>query len=142
MIQEKQDIVIVGGGVSGLATAYYLEQQAGRAGIPIQCHVIEGAARLGGKIATERSEDFITEGGPESFVTRKREAWQLCQELGLGDRLVGTTERGKNYILHNGRPQIVPMGPVDAIRTPLLSAKGKLRVLQEPFVSPPHRPGR
>jgi oxygen-dependent protoporphyrinogen oxidase len=136
MDQAEKKIVVIGGGVSGLATAYYLEQAAKSSGFPIHCTVIEAARILGGKIATERSEGFITEGGPESFVTRKRQAWELCRELGLGDRLVGTTERGKNYILHNGRPQIVPMGPVDAIRTPLLSAQGKLRVLREPFVPP------
>ena len=136
MFQAEKKIVVIGGGVSGLATAYYLEQQAKSATIHLKCTVIEGASILGGKIATERSHGFITEGGPESFVTRKREAWELCQELGLANRLVGTTERGKNYILHNGRPQVVPMGPVDAIRTPLLSAKGKLRVLKEPFIAP------
>lgn len=136
MKQAEKKIVVIGGGVSGLAAAYYLEQAAKSSGLPIHCTVIEAARTLGGKIATERSEGFITEGGPESFVTRKRQAWELCQELGLGDRLVGTTERGKNYILHNGRPQIVPMGPVDAIRTPLLSAQGKLRVLREPFIAP------
>ena len=136
MFQAEKKIVVIGGGVSGLATAYYLEQQAKSANVHLQCTVIEGAPILGGKIATERSHGFITEGGPESFVTRKRQAWELCQELGLAERLVGTTERGKNYILHNGRPQIVPMGPVDAMRTPLLSAKGKLRVLREPFIAP------
>ncbi len=130
--QNNQNIVIIGGGISGLATAYFLEQQAENA----TCTVIEAAPRLGGKIATDRSGDFIIEGGPESFVTRKREAWELCQALGLGDRLVGTTERGKNYVLRNGRPAVVPMGLGDAVRTPLLSFKGKLRVLAEPFVSP------
>lgn len=136
MFQTEKKIVVIGGGVSGLATAYYLEQQAKSSHVHLQCTVIESADMLGGKIATERSHGFITEGGPESFVTRKRQAWELCQELGLADRLVGTTERGKNYILHNGRPQVVPMGPVDAIRTPLLSVKGKLRVLREPFIAP------
>ncbi len=136
MQQENRKIVIVGGGISGLTTAYYLEQQANQKGQAIHTTVIEEAPILGGKIATERSGNFITEGGPESFVTRKREAWELCQELGLGDQLVGTTERGKNYILHNGRPEIVPMGPGAAIRTPLLTLKGKLRVLREPFVPP------
>ncbi len=140
MFQTEKKIVVIGGGVSGLATTYYLEQQAKSADVHLQCTIIEGASILGGKIATERSHGFITEGGPESFVTRKRQAWELCQELGLGDRLVGTTERGKNYILHNCRPQVVPMGPVDAIRTPLLSAKGKLRVLREPFIAPRTNP--
>ncbi|MCP4424644.1 MAG: protoporphyrinogen oxidase [Chloroflexi bacterium] len=131
-MKQEEHVVIVGGGISGLATAYYLEQKSDN----IRCTVLEAAPILGGKIATKRDNDFITEGGPESFVTRKREAWELCQELGLGDRLVGTTSRGKNYILHNGRPSLVPMGLGDAIRTPLLSFKGKMRVLREPFTPP------
>ncbi len=132
MIQPEQKVIVIGGGISGLATAYFLEQQADN----LRCTVIEAAPILGGKIATDRSDGFITEGGPESFVTRKREAWELCQELGLGDRLVGTMNRGKNYVLRNGRPEIVPMGLGDAIRTPLLSFTGKMRVLREPFVAP------
>ncbi|MCB9418210.1 MAG: protoporphyrinogen oxidase [Ardenticatenaceae bacterium] len=136
MVEKRQKIVIIGGGVSGLATTYYMEKLAQELDLSIHCTVIESTPVLGGKISTDHSGGFITEGGPESFVTRKRQAWELCQELGLGNRLVGTTERGKNYILHNGRPQIVPMGPVDAIRTPLLSFRGKLRVLREPFVAP------
>lgn len=132
MTQQEENFIIIGGGISGLATAYFLEQQVPN----VSCTVVEAAPILGGKIATDRRDGFITEGGPESFVTRKREAWELCQKLGLGDRLVGTTERGKNYVLRNGRPEIVPMGLGDAIRTPLLSFKGKLRVLREPFVAP------
>jgi oxygen-dependent protoporphyrinogen oxidase len=132
----QREVIVIGGGISGLATAYYLEKQAENAGFSLHCTIVEGAPILGGKIATERKNGFITEGGPESFVTRKRQAWELCQELGLSKRLIGTTERGKNYILHNGRPEIVPMGPGAAIRTPLLSTKGKLRVLREPFLPP------
>ncbi|MEZ4591591.1 MAG: protoporphyrinogen oxidase [Chloroflexota bacterium] len=135
-MDEKIDVVIVGGGISGLAAAYYLEQEARQQGLALQTTVLEKAPQLGGKIATQRQDGFIFEGGPESFVTRKPEAWDLCQELGLGDRLVGTTRSGDNYVLHNGRPAIVPSGPGSFLSTPLLSAGGKLRLLKEPFVKP------
>ncbi len=132
----ERQVIIVGGGISGLAAAYYLEQQAKAVKLPLSTTIIEKEALLGGKIATQRSGGFIMEGGPESFVTRKPEAWELCHELGIADRLVGTTSSGKNYVLHNGRPAAVPMGPIAFITSPLLSASGKLRVLKEPFTKP------
>ncbi|WP_420629347.1 protoporphyrinogen oxidase [Candidatus Leptofilum sp.] len=131
-----QRIVVAGGGISGLVTAYYLEKEARQQGITIHTTVLEKVNVLGGKIATQQQEGFVFEGGPESFVTRKPEAWELCHELGLQDQLVGTTSSGKNYVLHNGRPAIVPSGPGSFLSTPLLSAKGKLRLLKEPFVKP------
>lgn len=135
-MDAKLDIVIVGGGISGLSAAYYLEKAARSQGLWLQTTLLEKEAVLGGKIATQRRDGFIFEGGPESFVTRKPEAWQLCHELGLADQLVGTTRPGKNYVLHNGRPAIVPSGPGSFFATPLLSAGGKLRLLKEPFVKP------
>ena len=129
-------VAIVGGGISGLVAAYYLEKQARAAGIDIVVTLIEREAELGGKIATHQEDGFIFEGGPESFVTRKPEAWELCHELGLVDQLVGTVSSGKNYVLHNGRPSIVPTNPGAFIKSPLLSTSGKLRLLKEPFVKP------
>ncbi|MDX1415895.1 MAG: protoporphyrinogen oxidase [Candidatus Promineifilaceae bacterium] len=132
----EQTVAIVGGGISGLATAYFLEKQARENGTPIKTVLIEREPHLGGKISTRRTGDFIFEGGPESFVTRKPEAWDLCHELGLGDRLVGTTSSGKNYVLHNGRPAVVPVNPVAFVKSPLLSGRAKLRLLREPWVAP------
>ncbi len=132
-MQSSIHVAVIGGGISGLATAYYLEREAAEQQIPLAVTVVEKGPVLGGKIATDRHDGFIIEGGPESFVTRKPWAWDLCQELGLGDRIVGTSN-GKNYILHDGRPEAVPMNPVAFARSPLLSTSGKLRLLKEPFV--------
>lgn len=140
MTETIPHVVIIGGGISGLATAYYLQKQAAAAGTAVTYTVAEQDGRLGGKIASAQMDAFIVEGGPESFVTRKPEAYELCQELGLQDRLVGTTSSGKNYVLQGGKPAAVPMDPVSAIRTPLLSLRGKLRVLKEPFVAPRTNP--
>ncbi|MCP5098358.1 MAG: protoporphyrinogen oxidase [Chloroflexi bacterium] len=130
------NIAIVGGGISGLTMAYELEKAAAEKGFPLNTVLIESTPQLGGKIATHRSGDFVMEGGPESFVTRKPEAWELCHELGIEDRLVGTASSGKNYVLLNGRPAAVPMSPVSLIKTPLLSTSAKFRLLKEPFTAP------
>jgi len=132
-METSTKATIIGGGISGLATAYFLERDAAKEQIPLVVTVVEKGPVLGGKIATYRRDGFIIEGGPESFVTRKPWAWELCQELGLGGRMVGT-KGGKNYILHDGRPEIVPMSPISFMRSPLLSTGGKLRLLKEPFV--------
>ncbi len=129
-------IAIAGGGISGLSAAYFLEKEARAAGRPLKTILIEREPQLGGKIATTRQGGFVFEGGPESFVTRKPEAWELCHELGLQERLVGTKNAGKNYVLRHGRPQIVPTNPIAFASSPLLSGKGKLRILKEPFIPP------
>ncbi|MCP4415159.1 MAG: FAD-dependent oxidoreductase, partial [Chloroflexi bacterium] len=136
MNQFNTEIIVVGGGISGLAAAYYLEKEARQHNFPIHTMIIEKETLLGGKISSQRQDGFVFEGGPESFVTRKPEAWQLCHELGLHARLVGTTSHGKNYVLQNGRPAIVPSNPATFFSSPLLTGKGKLRLLKEPFVPP------
>ena len=75
MNQQKLEIAIVGGGISGLAAAYYLEKEARQHNWAIQITLVEKEAQLGGKISTRRQNGFVFEGGPESFVTRKPEAW-------------------------------------------------------------------
>lgn len=136
MEMKERTFAIVGGGISGLAMAYFLEKQARENGQPIKTIVIEREPVLGGKISTHRNGDFIFEGGPESFVTRKPEAWELCHELGIGERLVGTTSSGKNYVLHDGKPAMVPVNPVAFVRSPLLSGSAKIRLLKEPWTAP------
>ena len=57
--------VIVGGGISGLATAFHL-QECG----PREYTLIEGSPRWGGKITTAHEHGFTIEGGPDSFITQ------------------------------------------------------------------------
>jgi oxygen-dependent protoporphyrinogen oxidase len=130
-MQHPIHIAVIGGGISGLATAHYINQKAQAAGIPIHCSVLEADSRAGGKIITSHMDGHIFEGGPESFVTRKPWTWQLCLELGLQDRLIGADDAGRNYVLKGGRPHPVPSTPQGFASTTLLSLKGKLRAAQE-----------
>ncbi len=138
-----QHVIIIGGGISGLATAYYLQQQAQAKNLPLTYTLIEKQPTFGGKIVTDTRDGFVIEGGPDSFISQKPWARQLCQELGLQDRLIGTNdEQRKTFILHNGRLQALPDGVMLIIPTrfmpfalsPLISPWGKLRMGLDLFI--------
>ncbi|PYV14518.1 MAG: protoporphyrinogen oxidase [Acidobacteria bacterium] len=106
----RRRVVVVGGGISGLAAAYRLAR-AREAGAPVEEFLIEASGRLGGVIRTEKFGGFVIEGGPDSFLTEKPEAAALCRELGLGGELLGSNDRDRRtYILHRGRLVPLPDG--------------------------------
>ncbi|UOF91728.1 protoporphyrinogen oxidase [Fodinisporobacter ferrooxydans] len=136
MTNKPIRVLIIGGGISGLSAAHYIVQKAKQNGISVACQVIEKDERLGGKIQTERYNGFVMEGGPDSFLARKKAAPNLCRELGLADELVGTNPQARqNFILHNGKLHLMPPGTMMGIpaeigpfvRTSLISPIGKLR---------------
>lgn len=143
-------VAIVGGGISGLASAWYLQQLAAQQGIPLTYTLLEASPTLGGKIVTEQIDGygdapFIVEGGPDSFLTQKPWALQLARELGLGPRLLGTNDHlRKTYVLHHGEPTPLPDGVLLIVptrftpfaRSPLISPWGKLRMGLEYFIPP------
>jgi oxygen-dependent protoporphyrinogen oxidase len=129
--------VIIGGGITGLSAAWEIQQTAGDT---VAVTVLEASGRWGGKVLTHRMPSpngghFIADAGPDSFVTRKREIWDLVRELGLEDRVIdpGSEARG-TYVLDGGLPVRLPLDPVGFVRSPLMSARGKLRLLAEPFM--------
>ena len=82
-------IAIIGGGVSGLAAAFTLEEHR-RAGT-VEYTVYEASSRLGGVLRTEHIQGCLVEAGPASFITEKPWAADLCRAIGLGDQLIGST---------------------------------------------------
>ncbi len=136
-------LVIVGGGIAGLATAYYAEKAARDAGIDLKLTLVERDNRLGGKIDTDTSDGFIIEGGPDSFITQKPWAIELARELGLGDRLMGTNDaRRAVYVLRGGKLRKMPDGMLLIIPTrfmpfvtsDLISWPGKIRMGMDLFI--------
>jgi oxygen-dependent protoporphyrinogen oxidase len=136
-------IAIVGGGISGLAAAFALEEQR-RAGT-IEYVLYESSPRLGGVIRTEHIHGCIVEAGPDSFISEKPWAADLCHTLGLGDQLIGSNDADrKTYILVRG--QLIPMPdglmfmvPTKILPTalsPLFSWTTKLRMARE-LLHPP-----
>ena len=131
------DAVIVGGGITGMAAAYYLQEAARAAGRPLAYVLVESNTRLGGKIATEHVDGFTIEGGPDCFISQKPWAAELCRQLGLGEELIGTNdERRKTFVLNHGRltplPDgvllIVPTRFMPFVTSTLISWPGKIRM--------------
>jgi protoporphyrinogen/coproporphyrinogen III oxidase len=132
------DVAIIGGGIAGLATAYELHTRG------IGFIVLERAMRPGGVILSEEIDGFTIDAGPDALLTQKPAAIRLCEELGLGDRLVSTKPPRLAYIQRGGRLHPLPAASVlgiptrfgPFIRTRLFSWPGKLRMGAELFVPP------
>ncbi|MBF8257325.1 MAG: protoporphyrinogen oxidase [Anaerolineales bacterium] len=142
--------VVVGGGIAGLSAAYTLQKLAREAGRVVRLSVFEASGRWGGKIQTDRTNGFVIEAGPDTFVSTKPWGVALCRELGLEDRLQGADmERRKVFVLTGGRlvelpeglAMMVPSRVAPMIRTPLLSPLGKLRLALDWFLPPRREDG-
>jgi oxygen-dependent protoporphyrinogen oxidase len=129
-------VVIIGGGIGGLATAYELHQHQ----VPFV--LLESGARVGGVILSEQIDGFTVDGGPDSLLIQKPEGIKLCEELGLGQSLVPTKLPRLAFIQREGRLHALPAGSVLGIPTswgpfiqsPLFSWMGKARMGAELFV--------
>lgn len=100
-------VVIIGGGISGLAAAHRLIEL----NPSLHLTLIEASARLGGTLLTDRRDGFLLERGPDSFITEKPEAVALAKRLGLESRLIETNKNHRrSFIVRNGRLRPVPEG--------------------------------
>ncbi len=137
-------VAIIGGGISGLSAAFQLERVR-RGGADLRYALFESSERLGGVMRTERVEGCLIEAGPDSFLSEKQSAAELCRELGIEDQLVGSNDaHRRTYILVKGRlvemPDglqfMVPTKLLPTITTPLFSWGTKLRMAREFFAKP------
>ena len=98
-------IIIIGGGISGLAAVHRLSEQQ------VRVTLLEASPRLGGTIQTEHRDGFLLERGPDSFISEKPQALELAKRLGLESRLVQTNEQfRRSFIVRDGRLRAVPEG--------------------------------
>jgi len=139
-------VAIIGGGISGLSAAFTLEKQR-RSGAPLEYILFEASSRLGGVLVTDRVDGCLVEAGPDSFLTEKPWAAELCREIGLGDQLIGSTDpdrktyilvRGKLVVIPDGLMFMVPTRIMPTVLSPLFSIRTKLRMAGEWFY-PPHK---
>ena len=143
-------VAIIGGGISGLSAAFTLEEKR-QAGTSIEYVLFESAPRLGGVLVTDHVDGCLVEAGPDSFISEKPWAADLCRKIGLGDQLIGSNDADrKTYIVvrKNGRDRLVvmpdglmfmvPTKILPTVMSPLFSLGTKMRMAAEWF-HPPHK---
>lgn len=131
---ETKRIVIVGGGITGLTAAYYLQKENPKMNVTL----LEQSGDLGGKMHTVHHDGHIIERGADSFLARKKPGMRLMDELGLTDRLI-RNQTGQAYVLVQDQLHSIPAGsymgiPIEEgpfMASDLLTSSGKERVLKE-----------
>lgn len=124
------DVVIIGGGISGLSALHYLRRDKAH----LKVKLLEAEPRLGGTIGTDRISGYSFDSGPNGFLDREPLTLQLCDELGLTEQLERANESVNNrFILKGGRLRSVPMSPPKFLMADIISWPGKLRIAMEPF---------
>ena len=136
-------VIIIGGGISGLSAAYYLNKAG------IRPTLIEKSEHLGGVIRTTVQQGCVLEAGPDSFIAAKPWAMELIEEVGLADQVIGSNDHlrityilkhGKLVPLPDGLMMMVPTKILPLMRTDLLSWGTKIRMGLEFLRRPPKAP--
>ena len=118
--ERGRRVAVIGGGMAGLGAAYELER-ARAGGRPIDWLLFEKDRRLGGKVHTERIDDFVVEGGPDSFIVEKPWPVQLARELGIEERVLDSNEDiRKSFIYSGGCLHELPEGLILMVPTRLV----------------------
>lgn len=128
-MNSKKKITVIGAGISGLATAYWLKKDG------YDVTILESAKTPGGSMQTSTENGFLIDYGPNSGLETTPLIRQLVDEIGLSDEMIYANESSnKRYILRNGSLHVLPTSPPAFIKTKLFSTKGKLRLFAEPFI--------
>ncbi|SOC16878.1 oxygen-dependent protoporphyrinogen oxidase [Ureibacillus xyleni] len=131
---SRRKVAIIGGGITGLTAAFYLQRLAQQNNLPIDVVLIESSLRLGGKIHTLRKDGFIIERGPESFLDYNNSVRELATDLGIEHEMV-TNNQGQTYVVVGSELNPIPnilayQGSLKVssfITSGLFSLSGKLR---------------
>lgn len=141
---DVKSIVIVGGGISGLAAAHRLTELATSERQHLEITLLEQSSRLGGILQTSCRDGFVIERGPDSFISEKPEAISLARRLGIGSRLIQTNSfHRRSFIVRNGKLRAVPEGfqllapsrMWPFVTTDIFSVTGKLRMAMDLFLA-------
>lgn len=124
-------IAVVGGGISGLATLFYINKLLPEAKV----FLFEKEESVGGKIKTENIDEYLFESGSNGFLSNKPLTFDFIEEAGLGDLILKSNDSSRiRYVFHKGKLHLLPDSPKAFLKTKLLSPLGKLRVASEYFI--------
>lgn len=143
---KNKKVVVIGGGITGMTAAYFLQKEIKEKSLPLEVKLFESSNRLGGVIQTIRKDGFIIEKGPDSIVVTKKSGLKLIEEIGLKDQVIYNIA-GKSYIYARGKLHTMPEGSYMGIPTKvtpfavssLFSPLGKLRAAGD-FIFPKGKP--
>jgi oxygen-dependent protoporphyrinogen oxidase len=128
-LEQNKHVLIIGAGISGLASAWFIQQQG------FSVTVLEAGNQVGGNLQTVQKHGCLWERGPNSFINNRPAMAQLIDEIGLKPHIVlAKKEAHKRYIGKKGSVLALPTGIMDAVTTDVLSVFGKLRLLIEPLI--------
>lgn len=126
------DVLVIGGGISGLTTAFHLV----RGGLKVV--VLEAAPRVGGSLETKTDGPWRFELGPNTVLENHETVTRLIREAGLeGEKVTALPSAKRRFLWKAGQLHALPSGPVGFLKTPLFPASAKLRLLREPWISKP-----
>ena len=127
-------VVVIGSGISGLTTALHLKDRAGEVEGGVEVVVLEGRKRPGGNVRTDRAEGFTMEWGPNGYLDNAPATPALVRRLGLEAEVQKADENAaRRFLYRGGRLHELPTGAASFITCPVLSLRGRLRVMFEPF---------
>ena len=126
---STKKITILGAGISGLTTAYWLNKEG------YDVTILEADDEPGGSMRTTQEDGYLIDFGPNSGLETTPLIRQIVDEVGLSNQMVYANESSsRRYILRNGQLHALPTSPPAFIKTKLFSTKAKLRLLAEPFI--------
>jgi len=124
---------VVGGGISGLATAWLLRDKARKAGVDVELTLLEKEDRIGGKILSIKADGYTCEWGPNGFLDSKPQTLELCSAIGVDGHLHRSNDNArKRFIYSGGELHRMPENGSSFLKSRLISWPGKLRLALEP----------
>ncbi len=123
------DVLIIGGGISGLTSAFFLKKRG------LKIKLAESRSRAGGSVTSLKKDGFLMDLGPNSMMDTTPLIKSLCDDLGIADKREYTAPAAnKRYIVKNGELQPLPFKPPQFLKSSFFSLKTKLGLLKEPFI--------
>ena len=137
MSSDLKKIAVIGGGVSGLAAAYFIRKEAKEQGRQVQVDLFERESRPGGKFEARKEHGYLVEGGPNGFLDSKPWTLDLVRELGMEDRLLPSDQAAaRRFIYSNGRLHELKASILSFFLNGPLSVRGRMRIIGELWAPP------